>query len=222
MAHATPEPRPTMLYRLYNAAGELIYVGITEKFGGRFTQHEHSPWWPEVDRVETQRYPTRLDAQGAEIALIQSQLPKYNDCNIANAERARRGLPHRAPPKREPRPRLTARRKAELVGRHLRTPCGYTVLDDGRIDIHCEDGGNWTMSAEKAWLRYGPREGRQLPDVVIEHDEPPVQVIGGWVIGCDMDWPVETYRSRTDRGDGTVWETRLEPDGKWRTRIVWS
>jgi hypothetical protein len=139
-----------MLYRLYNAAGELIYVGITERFGGRFSQHEHSQWWREVERIELEPHPTRAEAQAAEMAVIRAELPKYNDCSVANAERARRGLPHRAASKR---PSSVLAGRSSLAYYTPRdgflAPFGYGVLEDGRVWIYGESGPGWIVDWDK-------------------------------------------------------------------------
>jgi predicted GIY-YIG superfamily endonuclease len=71
---------PTALYRFFNAAGRLLYVGITDHLKRRFEEHAaEKPWWPEVTRKTVQWYPTRTLAAEAELAAIRAERPL---CNI--------------------------------------------------------------------------------------------------------------------------------------------
>lgn len=56
----------TYLYRLYDAAGALLYAGITTSVERRLSEHRPKPWYAEVARVETDEYPTRWRAVLAE------------------------------------------------------------------------------------------------------------------------------------------------------------
>jgi hypothetical protein len=85
--------RPTLLYRLYNVGSELIYVGIS-KSPRRIGDHQRKPWWPEVARIEAEQHPDHESARTEEIRVIRTDLPRYNDCTIARAERTRRGIPN--------------------------------------------------------------------------------------------------------------------------------
>lgn len=85
---------PTLVYRLYNAADELIYVGITGNPEQRFKYHwRHQPWWDEVRRSKFTVFPTEVAARQAERALIESVLPRENDCRLAQKLRCERGIP---------------------------------------------------------------------------------------------------------------------------------
>jgi predicted GIY-YIG superfamily endonuclease len=86
------------LYRFFDAADVLLYVGITSHLPGRMSQHEgEKPWWDEVKRVSVERFATREEVADAEIAAIRTEGPKYN---ISHNPRAAR------------RPRATERRVA--------------------------------------------------------------------------------------------------------------
>jgi hypothetical protein len=76
-----PEPacEPTTLYRIFDALGRLLYVGMTCRKGlERFHEHAANPWWPEARTITLMHYPTRREALGAELLAIQSERPKYN------------------------------------------------------------------------------------------------------------------------------------------------
>ncbi|WP_131769531.1 GIY-YIG nuclease family protein [Candidatus Protofrankia californiensis] len=75
----TADHQPTFLYRLYDAADTLLYVGITSNTKNRFSHHAgNKPWWTEVARTTVDEYPTRADAATAEAAAIRAEKPTYN------------------------------------------------------------------------------------------------------------------------------------------------
>lgn len=77
-AHA-PDGKRTMLYRFYNAEGELLYVGITDQPQVRWAAHaRNSLWWPRFCIVHTEWLATRADAEVAEAAAIRRERPRHN------------------------------------------------------------------------------------------------------------------------------------------------
>lgn len=79
----TPDPRAqrtlTALYRLYNSAETLLYIGVTDNPDRRFKQHRDSkPWWPQVTRKTIEWHPSRGRALTAEAAAITAETPAYN------------------------------------------------------------------------------------------------------------------------------------------------
>jgi predicted GIY-YIG superfamily endonuclease len=69
----------TALYRLWNEAGSLLYVGISHHPRMRFEQHAvEKPWWPEVARKTVTWHGTRAEASDAETTAIQEEHPRYN------------------------------------------------------------------------------------------------------------------------------------------------
>ncbi len=69
----------TTLYRFYNTADELLYVGISEKGPERWKAHrKDKPWWTDVARTTTEHYDTRQDALDAERSAIKAEKPKHN------------------------------------------------------------------------------------------------------------------------------------------------
>jgi hypothetical protein len=67
------------VYRCFNAAPALIYIGSAEKWLGRLGNHRaHTPWWPEVTDVRIARYRSIFEARTAEIAAIEAEHPLHN------------------------------------------------------------------------------------------------------------------------------------------------
>jgi hypothetical protein len=76
----------TALYRFFDSAGALLYVGITASPSTRFTLHsKKSPWWKYVDHARTavEYHETRILAAAAELAAIKSEGPKWNIAGVS-------------------------------------------------------------------------------------------------------------------------------------------
>lgn len=73
--------KPTVLYRHYDRAGTLLYVGISNHYDNRTAQHtDDKPWWGEVDpeRSEVETFPNRDLAETAELLAITQERPLFN------------------------------------------------------------------------------------------------------------------------------------------------
>jgi predicted GIY-YIG superfamily endonuclease len=71
--------KPTTVYRLRDADGALLYVGIAGNPGRRFEQHAgEKPWWGDVATVGLAHYESREAAAAAEMAAIKEERPRYN------------------------------------------------------------------------------------------------------------------------------------------------
>jgi DNA-directed RNA polymerase subunit RPC12/RpoP/predicted GIY-YIG superfamily endonuclease len=70
--------RPTSLYRLFNKAGELLYIGIAGNVGRRMGEHSEKPWWLEVASITVEHHPRRILAELAEREAIKAEHPRYN------------------------------------------------------------------------------------------------------------------------------------------------
>lgn len=71
--------RATALYRLKDATGEIIYIGISSNWPTRLTAHATSQqWWSEVRSVDIERYPTWEAARDAERFAIATEQPLFN------------------------------------------------------------------------------------------------------------------------------------------------
>ncbi|MGH9004547.1 MAG: GIY-YIG nuclease family protein [Acidimicrobiia bacterium] len=67
------------LYRFYDDAGSLLYIGITHNPGQRWAAHmRHKPWWSEVATIRLEEHPDRASVLAAERAAIRSEGPRYN------------------------------------------------------------------------------------------------------------------------------------------------
>ncbi|MER6350612.1 GntR family transcriptional regulator [Streptomyces sp. NPDC001634] len=71
---------PIALYRLYDAEGTLLYVGISTNPKKRFIQHAlFKPWWPSVARTSVSWLEvTRPEALAIEAAAIRDEEPLHN------------------------------------------------------------------------------------------------------------------------------------------------
>jgi predicted GIY-YIG superfamily endonuclease len=70
----------TALYRLYDAAGHLLYIGITTDQKTRFASHAtYKSWWKQVARDDvTWLQGTWQEALATEAAAIRVEKPKFN------------------------------------------------------------------------------------------------------------------------------------------------
>lgn len=69
------------VYRLFDAAGELLYVGASRTPLRRLRAHQSGQaWWPEVDltKLQLERFPSQEEAFIAELQAIRSEHPKFN------------------------------------------------------------------------------------------------------------------------------------------------
>ncbi|MCX5431888.1 GntR family transcriptional regulator [Streptomyces sp. NBC_00257] len=67
------------VYRLYDADGTLLYVGMSGDPTKRFLGHRaDKPWWPEVHAHTLQWFNSRGDASAAERDAITGERPRYN------------------------------------------------------------------------------------------------------------------------------------------------
>lgn len=71
--------RPHALYRFYDAAGALLYVGITVNLPTRLTRHrDDKPWWTEVARITVEHHANRNTVLAAERHTILAEKPRHN------------------------------------------------------------------------------------------------------------------------------------------------
>ena len=73
------------LYRLYNKAGHLLYVGVTDNVFRRWKEHSRTkPWWSQVHKFTQDWYPNRASVEAAERRAIQTENPVYNVTHSKN------------------------------------------------------------------------------------------------------------------------------------------
>jgi hypothetical protein len=71
--------RSTTLYRYFDSAGRLIYVGITDDAGRRGHQHAATArWWHLIASATFEHFGTREEAELAERRAIVDEQPVYN------------------------------------------------------------------------------------------------------------------------------------------------
>lgn len=70
--------RPAAVYRLYDAAGTLLYIGSAYDPAKRSRAHRDKPWWPLVARREDEWHQTREAAYIAETEAIRQGPPPGN------------------------------------------------------------------------------------------------------------------------------------------------
>lgn len=80
-----------VLYRCYDAAGRLIYVGSTASYPRRLGEHLRQSWWYGlVCRMKTESHPTLEAARAAESVAIQEEQPTFNTWDTGRPWVARR------------------------------------------------------------------------------------------------------------------------------------
>lgn len=77
---------PTALYRHFDSAGALLYVGISLNALLRLSQHKTAPWFREIARVEIEWHDTREAAISAESAAIRDEGPRWNKAGAFDPE----------------------------------------------------------------------------------------------------------------------------------------
>jgi len=82
------------LYRFFNAAGELLYVGITANPGRRFGEHSADKlWWDTVANVTIETFSNGLELRRAEKRAIENERPKHN---VIHNRRNKRPRPYQS------------------------------------------------------------------------------------------------------------------------------
>lgn len=69
---------PFVLYRFYDSAGRLLYIGRTEDPRSRFKAHEGKSWWPDVTDRTMQNCADLDELVAAERAAIIAERPLHN------------------------------------------------------------------------------------------------------------------------------------------------
>lgn len=63
---------------MFNASGDLLYVGIAYDPVTRWTQHRSAPWAADVAERWVEWFPNRETAAAAEREAIRTELPEHN------------------------------------------------------------------------------------------------------------------------------------------------
>lgn len=79
--HRQDNPRwyePAAVYRLWDAEGNLLYIGSAYDPEHRCKEHRKKPWWPEVASRTEQWFSARGTAYAEEMKAIRTERPKHN------------------------------------------------------------------------------------------------------------------------------------------------
>lgn len=75
--------KETCLYRHFDSAGNLLYVGISLSVISRQSAHRRiAPWEKEIATITIERHKTHDQAWDAETAAIRIEKPKYNIAKV--------------------------------------------------------------------------------------------------------------------------------------------
>lgn len=66
------------VYRMFDHAGRLVYIGMSGRAGRRFDQHATKRWFPLVSTITLEWHATHAEAVLAEKRAIASERPRYN------------------------------------------------------------------------------------------------------------------------------------------------
>jgi predicted GIY-YIG superfamily endonuclease len=85
---------PHVLYRFWDAAGHLLYVGITADPLGRWKTHsKDKDWWSEVVNITVENFPNRSSVIDAERTAIITEKPLYNKVHNKGDKQPREHTP---------------------------------------------------------------------------------------------------------------------------------
>lgn len=108
------------VYRLFDATGCLLYVGVSQDPMQRWWQHRAAAWWADVASYAVTWHVDRPEAERVEMLAIQSEDPVHNDHGTPKlAQKIRAGLWTDAGRKAhlDGIARYQARRRARAAGR---------------------------------------------------------------------------------------------------------
>lgn len=87
------DARETALYRWWDDADVLLYIGIADRIGSRTKDHAKGSTWMEFAvRSSVERFPRRSTALAAEESAIKAERPIFNDQHNRTAEARRRQI----------------------------------------------------------------------------------------------------------------------------------
>ena len=66
------------LYRFFDKKMNLLYVGMTNNFGKRLSQHASSKWFDKIEVIKKEFYSSRMECENAETESIKTENPLYN------------------------------------------------------------------------------------------------------------------------------------------------
>jgi hypothetical protein len=75
------------VYRLYDVAGTLLYIGSAYDPAKRSRAHHRTPWWPQVTRRADEWFDSRSQAYDAETSAIWTEQPMHNEAGTIGYRR---------------------------------------------------------------------------------------------------------------------------------------
>ena len=71
---------PHDVYRVFDAHGALLYVGLSRNAFKRISEHksEHQPWWPDARTFSVTRYADKRSGRYHEALAIGAERPRWN------------------------------------------------------------------------------------------------------------------------------------------------
>ena len=138
------------VYRLFDEAGHLLYVGMSGRTGRRFDDHAVKAWWPLVRTVTLEWHDTAAQAAVAVRRAIGAERPRYNKIGFQ-------------PPKAVPAKRRAGAPKPASPGvpRHLLADLD-TLIGDRRVKLRDLAGQLRALAPE--WTPYQKMNGMRLRD----------------------------------------------------------
>jgi predicted GIY-YIG superfamily endonuclease len=91
------------VYRMFDTAGTLLYVGLTAQPGRRIDQHCEKRWFPQVTTISVEWHPHLAAARLAEKEAIEWEWPRHNVVGVKRRS-PRRPSPVPLPPAPTRRP----------------------------------------------------------------------------------------------------------------------
>jgi len=124
------------VYRMFDGGDRLLYIGRTGDAGRRFGDHTSKRWFPLVETIKLEWFPTEAAAVLAERRAIRTERPRYN---IAETSKSRSPVPLAAlttvPPERPPRVRPRRPAQRPTVPRPASAATSREMTPDVRVQI---------------------------------------------------------------------------------------
>lgn len=90
-----------VLYRMFDAARKLLYVGITCNPPARFAEHaDEKDWWRQIATIGLEHFDSRGELEAAEIVAIRAEGPTFNVMHTSRPPRVGgKGSRRKTPPR---------------------------------------------------------------------------------------------------------------------------
>jgi predicted GIY-YIG superfamily endonuclease len=132
----------TCVYRIYDSAGGLLYIGVSASAIGRMAGHVTKPWADQIARIEVEHYEHKAAALRAEREAIRAEQPMHNLLsavpNRINRKKMREGewvtLTVRVSPETAATFRALAARRHRSAAAELRR-----LIEERIAEAHAED-----------------------------------------------------------------------------------